>query len=70
MIQMQSNDFEKIINEIVEALKERGYNPYEQLQGYISLGDDSYITRHNGAREKIHTLDMEQISKYLKEQGW
>ena len=67
---MHSNDFEKTLNEIIEALKERGYNPYDQLKGYISLGDDSYITRHNGARDKIHTLDKDQISKYLKEQGW
>ena len=70
MIKMHSEEFEKILNEVIDAIKERGYNPYEQLQGYISLGDDSYITRHNGAREKIHTLDIEQISKYLKEQGW
>ena len=70
MMQMHCSDFEKTIYEIVVALKERGYNSYEQLQGYISLDDDSYITRLNGAREKIHTLDMEQIIKYLKEQGW
>ena len=67
---MHNNDFEKTISEIVEALKERGYNPYEQLQGYVSLGHDSYITRHNGAREKIKKLDIEQIRNYLKEQGW
>lgn len=67
---MCDNNFEKAINEIVEALKECGYNPYEQLQGYISLGNDSYITRHNGARDKIQTLDREQIRKYLSEKGW
>ena len=55
---------------IIDALKEKGYNPYEQLQGYVSLGDDSYITRHKNAREKIQKLDKNQISTYLKEQGW
>lgn len=67
---MSNNIFETTMNEIIVALKEKGYNPYEQLKGYIFLGDNSYITRHNGAREKIQKLDKEQISKYLREQGW
>ena len=56
--------------EIIKSLEERGYNPYEQLKGYVSLGDDSYITRHGDAREKIKNLDREQISNYLREKGW
>ena len=66
---MNKENFEKTINEIIDALKEKGYEPYEQLEGYVSLDDNSYITRHNGAREKIQNLDKEQIKKYLKEQG-
>ena len=67
---MISEEFEKTLMEIIKSLEERGYNPYEQLKGYISLGDDSYITRHGNAREKIQNLDKEQISKYLTEKGW
>lgn len=67
---MHSEEFEKILNEVIEALKERGYNPYEQLQGYITMGNSSYITRHNGARDKIESLDKEQLKKYILEQGW
>lgn len=67
---MHNDDFKKTINEIIEALKERGYSPYDQLQGYLVNGDSSYITRHNGAREKIEALDKEEIKKYISEQGW
>lgn len=57
------------LNEIMTALKERGYDPLEQLQGYVDTGIDSYITRHNGARDKIKKLDREQIRLFLSEQG-
>lgn len=67
---MISEEFEKTLMEIIKSLEERGYNPYEQLKGYVSLGDDSYITRHGDAREKIKNLDREQINKYLTEKGW
>ena len=70
MIIMNNANFEEMINEIIDALQEKGYNPFEQLRGYVSLGDDSYITRHRNAREKIQKLDKEQISTYLKERGW
>lgn len=66
---MNTDNFKKILNEIIDALKEKGYEPHDQLEGFLSLDDDSYITRHNGAREKIQNLDKDQISKYLKEQG-
>ena len=46
MIIMNNANFEEMINEIIDALQEKGYNPFEQLRGYVSLGDDSYITRH------------------------
>ena len=67
---MISEEFEKTLMEIIKSLEERGYNPYEQLKGYVSLGDDSYITRHVDAREKIKNLDKEKISNYLREKGW
>lgn len=67
---MSNKEFERILLEIIKSIEERGYNPYEQLKGYVSLGADSYITRHNGAREKIKKLDKEYINNYLKKQGW
>ena len=64
-----NENFETTIKEIIDALTEKGYEPYDQLAGYIQFKDDSYITRHNGAREKIKNLDIDQIRKYLDEQG-
>lgn len=69
MITMKNEEFEKILLEIIKSLEERGYNAYDQLQGYLAKGDSSYITRHNDARDKIETLDKEQIKKYISEQG-
>ena len=54
---MKNEEFEKILLEIIKSLEERGYNAYDQLQGYLAKGDSSYITRHNDARDKIETLD-------------
>ena len=52
---------------IVAALKERGYDPYAQLTGYITENEPTYITSHNGARQLIVTLDMERVKRFVKE---
>ena len=54
------------MEKIVAALKEKGYEPYEQLYGYIKNNEPSYITRHNGARDLIITLNKKQIQQYIK----
>ena len=41
--------------------------PYEQLVGCLQTGQEYYITRHNGAREKVRLLDKAQIRKYIDE---
>ena len=64
---MNRTDEEKL-NEIIELMKERGYDPVAQLTGYIEIGSDDYITRHGGAREKIKEIDKEVIKLYLEEQ--
>ena len=55
---------EKII-EIVNAIKGAGYDPYEQLVGYLKTGQDYYITRSNDARSLIKTLDRDKLEKYV-----
>ena len=57
--------FLQTISEVVAALKQAGYNPYEQLTGYLQTGHDYYITRAMGARELIKTLDRKQIQTYV-----
>lgn len=56
---------EEKLNEIIELMKERDYNPVAQLTGYIEIGSDDYITRHGGAREKIKEVDKEVIINYI-----
>ena len=52
-------------NLVVEALIERGLNPYTQLKGYILEGNEMYITSHQNARRLIKSVDKEYIEKYL-----
>lgn len=46
-----------ILRYVVRALKEQGYNPVDQLVGYVTSGDPTYITNHAGARNMIHSID-------------
>lgn len=59
--------FYAAMEKIVAALKEKGYEPYEQLYGYIKNNEPSYITRHNGARDLIITFNKKQIQQYIEE---
>lgn len=52
---------------IIAALREAGYDPYEQLVGYLQTGQEYYITRRNGARERIRLHDKADIRKYIDE---
>ncbi len=50
-----------ILNDVYNALKEKGYNPINQLVGYIISGDPSYITSYNGARALLRKLERDEI---------
>lgn len=58
--------FMAAINEVYLALKEAGYEPYDQLTGYVRTGNDQYITRRRNARKIVTEMDPEMIKKYLK----
>ena len=62
---MNNKQFDDTMNIIINALKEKGYDPAEQINGYLIFRDSSYITRHNNARELIETLDVERIIQYM-----
>ena len=53
------------IKEVCEALEERGYNPVNQLVGYLMSGDPGYISSHKEARKKITTLERNKIVEVL-----
>lgn len=63
---MESKEFYKTMELIVSALKERGYDPYSQIFGYLKENEPTYITSHNGARELILKLDKNSIFEYIK----
>lgn len=63
---MDSAEFNKSMEIIVEALKERGYDPYAQLYGYLQENNPMYITQYRNARELIQTLDKCMIKQYIK----
>lgn len=52
---------EEILKEVHVALIEKGYNPINQIVGYILSGDPTYITSHNNARNKIRTIEIDEL---------
>jgi uncharacterized protein (UPF0297 family) len=50
-----------ILNQVYNSLKEKGYNPVNQLVGYFISGDPTYITNYNGARALIRKLERDDI---------
>ena len=58
----------EILKEVYEALSEKGYNPINQIVGYILSGDPTYITSYNDARNKIRTIERDELlEKMVKE---
>jgi uncharacterized protein (UPF0297 family) len=55
----------EILMDVYTALQEKGYNPINQIVGYIMSGDPTYITSHNGARNKIRKLERDDILEEL-----
>ena len=55
----------KTLNEVFEALSERGYNPVNQLVGYLISGDPGYISTYKESRKKISKLERTQIVEVL-----
>ena len=64
---MEERQFIAAMEHIVAALKERGYDPYAQLTGYVTENEPTYITSHKGARQLIVTFDMECVKRFVKE---
>ena len=54
-----------ILLEVYDALTEKGYNPINQIVGYILSGDPTYITNHNNARTIITKIDRDELLKIL-----
>ncbi len=61
----EENKAETIIHNVCEAMKEKGYNPINQLVGYLLSGDPAYVTSHNDARSQIRSLERDELLEEL-----
>ncbi len=63
--ELETTLVEKTLKEIYDALEERGYNPINQLVGYLLSGDPGYISSYKESRKKITSLDRAKILETL-----
>ena len=64
-IRLDNISTRETLMDVYVALQEKGYNPINQIVGYIMSGDPTYITSHNGARNKIRKLERDEILEEL-----
>ena len=55
----------EVLKQVYSALQEKGYNPINQMVGYILSGDPTYITSYNDARNLIRQLDRDELLETL-----
>ena len=70
--QIQAKD---ILEIVYEALSEKGYNPVNQIVGYIMSGDPTYITSYKGARSMIMKVERDELveellTEYIRNRSW
>ncbi|MCR4815060.1 MAG: IreB family regulatory phosphoprotein [Lachnospiraceae bacterium] len=75
-VEKDSEDRVKLVlADVYQALKEKGYNPVNQIVGYIMSGDPTYITSHNNARSMIMKAERDELVEemliaYIEANGW
>ncbi len=55
----------QVLRDVFDALNEKGYNPINQIVGYLLTEDPTYITNYNNARSKICKLDRDELLQAL-----
>lgn len=61
----EMDDAKDILVKVYQSLKEKGYNPINQIVGYLLSGDPAYITSHNNARSLIRKLERDDLMEEL-----
>lgn len=61
----KDREIHAVLTEVYRALKEKGYNPINQLVGYILSEDPTYITTYQGARSLIRKIDRDDLLQAL-----
>ncbi|MCD7715423.1 MAG: IreB family regulatory phosphoprotein [Lachnospiraceae bacterium] len=64
-----------VLDVVYNAMEEKGYNPVNQIVGYIMSGDPTYITNHNNARSMIMKVERDELveellREYIKNKAW
>lgn len=64
-----------VLSSVYEALTEKGYNPVNQIVGYVMSGDPTYITSHKNARSMIMRVERDELveellREYIHTMGW
>ena len=67
-IEKENNErVQEILKDVYQALEEKGYNPINQIVGYILSGDPTYITSYKDARSKIRTIERDELLEKMVE---
>lgn len=61
----KEKEMKVILSKVYDSLKEKGYNPINQIVGYILSEDPTYITNHNNARSLICKIDRDELLNML-----
>ncbi len=61
----EDTQIKEILTQVYSALQEKGYNPVNQIVGYILSGDPTYITGYNNARNLIRRVERDEILEEL-----
>ena len=71
----QELQVKEVLDLVYNAMEEKGYNPVNQIVGYIMSGDPTYITSHNGARSVIMKAERDELveellKEYIRNRSW
>ena len=71
----KDKEIREVLTSVYRALKEKGYNPINQIVGYIMSGDPTYITSFKGARSLIMKVERDELveellKEYIKNESW
>ena len=74
-VQENKMDVSQVLEQVYVALTEKGYNPVNQIVGYIMSGDPTYVTSFNGARSLIMKVERDELVEellkaYIEHHSW
>lgn len=74
-VQENKMDVSQVLEQVYNALTEKGYNPVNQIVGYVMSGDPTYITSYNGARSLVMKVERDELVEellkaYIEHNSW